>query len=216
MKKIAYITIGVALLVALFFAGKEIKKQVERTNAIELLSGGYVYESFPLEDLGKYSKEYYVEYYKSEGYKRHLACAKAFWVFNRTSSDRRVKKEMHSPYPSMRVYAYMSNLIRTKEIEFDYLVEQLKFRHEVKYTDSEDYIFERGCFACDVMVYCASGYGFLYGLLPIVNEEGERGIEALTKAQADSLLTIMCESDDAIQLFRDSEVMDILERRVGD
>jgi hypothetical protein len=189
MKKILYIATGVALLVALFFAGKAIRKQAKISNYVEILSNGYVYVSVPY-DAPPYATP-------EDMRPRQVKSVKAFWRFHHTASDRRVRKEMQSESPSMRVYAFLSHFIRTTNVDFDYLARQLKLWDVIKYTDLE--IREYDCFACDAMLYCLINNSYL-SLFQQPDSEYEHN---LSESQADSLLNIMYLQSYPVTHFRD-------------
>jgi hypothetical protein len=205
MKKISYITIGIALLAALFFAGKEIYWQIRLSNAVEAMSQRYVYVSGAHLDHPNAMTE--------EVRLRQAKIITSFQLFYHIASDRRIEKEMYSSSPSMRVYAYFAKLIKTNDVDFDYLSEQMEFRDEVKYTDGE--YFEKGCFACDVMLRNAisSKYAPFHNLAGYVNVRDFN--YTLTKPQADSILYRMTVPDDySVYLWKD--VIRALERRAGE
>jgi hypothetical protein len=202
MKKIAYIAIGIALLVALFFAGKEIYWQKRISNAVKTLSQRYVYVSGPRNDPPYVTPE--------DVRLRQVECIKAFQLFYHIASDRRIKKEMYSPSPSMRVYAYLAQLIKTNDVDFDYLSEQMEFRDEVKFTGA-DFFVEYDTFACDAMVYCASMRDSgMINIVPTINSSYD-----LTKEQADLLLNRMYEELQSVN-FRNKEVVYVLMHKIGE
>jgi hypothetical protein len=202
MKKIAYIAIGIATLVALFFAGKEIYWQIRLSKAVATLSQRYVYFSWPREDP-PYAPPEEIRLRQT----KHLI---AFQLFYHAASDRRIRKEMYSLSPSMRVYAYVTYLSKTKDVDFNYLVEQLKFRDEIRYTDYD--FRENGCFACDVMLYCASSSKYAPGRNLFYSQITGDLEYGLTQNQADSLLSIMYQDEDYADILRDNFVSKILEK----
>lgn len=205
MRRVRYIVIGLASLYTFYFAGKEIMRQAKISNAIAILSEGYVYVSVPDNDFEKHG----IEYFESDEYQKHLACAEAFLFFNRIVTDRRVRKEMYSPSPSMRVYAYIANLARIRSADIEYLFSQLKLRNEVEFTDAIEYRLGRRCFASDVMLFFASGHAeaIAYGLLdPNRNDD-----YSLSRPQAEALLDVLI-NQEPIDIAFNQEILNALKK----